>query len=286
MLVGDADQLPSVGAGNVLRDLIAAEAVRVVRLTEIFRQAGESQIVLNAHRINRGEYPLIRTRGTDFFLERRQTPAEVAASVVALVQTRLPKYMGLDSLRDIQVMAPMKRGDVGVFALNALLQAALNPPGRQAGAEPRRRDLPPGRQGDAGAQQLRPGLEARRRGRRRRVQRRHRLHPGRGPRERALTVEFDDGRVAEYDESLLDDLELAYCMSVHKSQGSEFDAVVLPLVSGPPMLMTRNLLYTAVTRAKRLVVLVGREGCVRAMVDNNHITRRYSALDLRLRGAL
>ena len=104
--------------------------------------------------------------------------------------------------------------------------------------------------------------------------------------ERALTVEFDDGRVANYDESLLDDLELAYCMSVHKSQGSEFDAVVLPLVSGPPMLMTRNLLYTAVTRAKRLVVLVGREGCVRAMVDNNHITRRYSALDLRLRGAL
>ena len=100
---------------------------------------------------------------------------------------------------------------------------------------------------------------------------------------RALTVAFDDGRVAEYDESLLDDLELAYCMSVHKSQGSEFDAVVLPLVSGPPMLMTRNLLYTAVTRAKKLVVIVGREGCVRAMVDNNHITRRFSALDLRLR---
>jgi len=96
-------------------------------------------------------------------------------------------------------------------------------------------------------------------------------------------VAFDDGRVADYDESLLDDLELAYCMSVHKSQGSEFDAVVLPLVSGPPMLMTRNLLYTAVTRAKRLVVIVGREGCVRAMVDNNHITRRFSALDLRLR---
>jgi exodeoxyribonuclease V alpha subunit len=104
-------------------------------------------------------------------------------------------------------------------------------------------------------------------------------------RARALTVEFDDGRVAEYDESLLDDLELAYCMSVHKSQGSEFDAVVLPLISGPPMLMTRNLLYTAVTRAKRLVVIVGRESCVRQMVDNNHILRRYSALDWRLRRA-
>ena len=103
---------------------------------------------------------------------------------------------------------------------------------------------------------------------------------------RALTVEYDDGRVAEYDESMLDDLELAYCMSVHKSQGSEFDAVVMPLISGPPMLMTRNLLYTAVTRAKRLVVLVGREDCVRAMVDNNRITRRYSALEKRLRGEL
>jgi exodeoxyribonuclease V alpha subunit len=102
-------------------------------------------------------------------------------------------------------------------------------------------------------------------------------------RAKTLTVAFDDGRVADYDESLLDELELAYCMSVHKSQGSEFDAVVLPLVSGPPMLMTRNLLYTAVTRAKRLVVIVGREGCVQAMVDNNHITRRFSALDLRLR---
>ena len=284
VMVGDVDQLPSVGAGNVLKDLIASETLRVVRLTEIFRQAGESQIVLNAHRINRGEYPEIRTRGTDFFLERRQTPAEVANSVVALVRTRLPNYMHLDSLRDIQVMAPMKRGDVGVFALNALLQAALNPPGdkpelNHGGAIFRRGDK---------VMQVRNNYD---------------LVWNRGSEEgegvfngdigyilavdrraRALTVEFDDGRVAEYDESLLDDLELAYCMSVHKSQGSEFDAVVLPLVSGPPMLMTRNLLYTAVTRAKRLVVIVGREGCVRAMVDNNHITRRYSALDMRLRG--
>ena len=284
ILVGDADQLPSVGAGNVLRDMIAAEVVRVVRLTEIFRQAGESQIVLNAHRINRGEYPEIRTRGTDFFLERKQTPAQVTQSVVALVSARLPKYMDLDSLRDIQVMAPMKRGDVGVFALNNLLQQALNPAGQ---GQP---ELSHGqtvfRRGDK-VMQVRNNYD---------LEWNRDDEDGEGVfngdigyiiavdrKERALTVEFDDGRVANYDESLLDDLELAYCMSVHKSQGSEFDAVVLPLLSGPPMLMTRNLLYTAVTRAKRLVVIVGRESCVRAMVDNNHIMRRYSALDVRLR---
>ena len=287
VLVGDVDQLPSVGAGNVLRDLIASGALPVVRLTEIFRQAGQSQIVVNAHRINRGEYPEIRTRDTDFFLERRQTAAEAAASVVALVKQRLPRYMNLDSLRDIQVMAPMKRGDVGVYALNAQLQAALNPGGDGVP------ELSHGgtvfRRGDK-VMQVRNNydLEWRREG-----------EDGQGAfngdigyilavdkRARALTVEFDDGRVAQYDEEVLDDLELAYCMSVHKSQGSEFEAVVLPLLSGPPMLMTRNLLYTALTRARRLVVIVGRESCVRAMVDNNHIARRYSALDARLRGEL
>ena len=284
ILVGDADQLPSVGAGNVLRDLIASEALRVVRLTEIFRQAGESQIVVNAHRINRGEYPVIRARQTDFFLERRESAVQASESVVALVSTRLPNYMGFDALRDIQVMAPMKRGDGGVYSLNALLQAALNP------ARPEVPQLTRGqtvfRRGDK-VMQVRNNYDLTwtRDG-----------EDGDGvfngdigyiaavdPRERALTVEFDDGRVAEYDEGLLDDLELAYCMSVHKSQGSEFDAVVLPLVSGPPMLMTRNLLYTAVTRAKRLVVIVGRESCVRQMVDNNRILHRYSALDRRLK---
>lgn len=284
VLVGDVDQLPSVGAGNVLRDMIDSGAVRVARLTEIFRQAEQSQIIVNAHRINRGQYPEIRNRDTDFFLERRQSPTEAAESVVALTRTRLPKFMGLDSMRDIQVMAPMKKGDVGVYALNALLQQALNP------ARPDTPEL------NHGGMAFRPGdkvmqvrnnydLEWRRDG-----------EDGQGVfngdigyikavdhRARTLTVTFDDGRVADYDESLLDDLELAYCMSVHKSQGSEFDAVVLPLVSGPPMLMTRNLLYTAVTRARRLVVIVGRESCVQAMVDNNHITHRYSALDVRLR---
>ena len=282
VLVGDADQLPSVGAGNVLRDLIASQAVTVVRLDEIFRQAEASQIILNAHRINRGEYPVIRTRDTDFFLERKETPAQVSDSVVALVGARLPKYMKLDPIRDIQVMAPMKRGDVGVFNLNARLQAALNPPGPPELI----RGQTTFRRGDK-VMQVRNNYD---------LQWRRDGEDGSGvfngdigyiaavdSRGRSLVVEFDDGRVAEYDESLLEDLELAYCMSVHKSQGSEFEAVVLPLLSGPPMLMTRNLLYTAVTRARRLVVIAGREGCVRQMVDNNRILRRYSALDWRLR---
>ena len=256
----------------------------MVRLTEIFRQAQQSQIVVNAHRINHGEYPVIRARQTDFFLERRETAAQASESVVALVRTRLPGYMNLDPLRDIQVMAPMKRGDGGVYGLNALLQAALNP---------EKPDVP----------QIVRGQTIFRRGDKvMQVRNNYDLtwtrddEDGDGVfngdigyivavdrKERALTVEFDDGRIAEYDEGLLDDLELAYCMSVHKSQGSEFDAVVLPLISGPPMLMTRNLLYTAVTRAKRLVVIVGRESCIRQMVDNNRIMRRYSALDWRLK---
>ena len=284
ILVGDADQLPSVGAGNVLRDLIAADVVRVVRLTEIFRQAGQSMIVVNAHRINRGEYPTLRNRETDFFMERRESVAQAAQSVVALVQTRLPNYMKLDSLRDIQVMAPMKRGDLGVFALNRALQQALNPA---------HRDKPELARGDVifrlgdKVMQVRNDYD---------IEWTSPEKDGTGAfngdigfvvsvnrRELELTVEFDDGRRAVYDSSMLDELEPAYCMSVHKSQGSEFEAVVLPLFSGPPMLMTRNLLYTAVTRAKKLVVLVGRESCVRQMVDNNHILRRYSALTERLK---
>ena len=281
IMVGDADQLPSVGAGNVLKDLIESGAVRVVRLKDIFRQAEQSQIVVNAHRINRGQYPVIRARDTDFFLERKDNPAQVMASVAALVQTRLPKYMGLDPVRDIQVMAPMKRGDGGVFSLNALLQSALNPP--RPGVPELARGQTIFRRGDK-VMQVRNNYDLCRQGDDGGVFNGDIGTIAAVDREaRALTVEFDDGRVADYDESLLDDLELAYCLSVHKSQGSEFDAVVLPLVGGPPMLMTRNLLYTAVTRAKRLVVIVGREGVVRAMVDNNRIMRRYSALDWRLK---
>lgn len=283
VLVGDKDQLPSVGAGNVLRDLIASGAVPVVTLTEIFRQAQSSMIVVNAHRINHGENPLLNQRNTDFFIERKDNPVLAAESVVALVNRRLPNYMQLDPLRDIQVMAPMKKGDAGVYAMNRTLQAALNP--RQQGKPELQRGDTSFRLGDK-VMQIRNNydIEWRRDGER-----------GSGifngdvgfityvdKGERKLEITFDDGREAEYGEAELDEIELAFCISVHKSQGSEFPCVVLPLITGPQMLMTRNLLYTAVTRAKKLVVIVGRENCVNAMVSNNHVTRRYSALADRL----
>ena len=286
ILVGDADQLPSVGAGNVLRDLIDSSTLPVVCLDEIFRQGRESRIITNAHRINRGEYPIIQNRDTDFFLERKETAAAAAESVVALVERRLPKFLSVDSLRGIQVMAPMKKGALGVHQLNSLLQGALNPPGRDKSELNRgdcvfrlgdkvmqvrnNYDLAWTRGGEAGEGVFNGDIGY--------IVALSRM-------DRELTVEFDDGRRADYDDSMLDELELSYCISVHKSQGSEFDAVVLPLLSGPPMLMTRNLLYTAVTRARRLVVIVGREACARQMVDNNRIQRRYSALRLRLTAA-
>ena len=287
VLVGDADQLPSVGAGNVLKDMIASDVVPVVKLTEIFRQAAQSNIVMNAHRINRGEYPVILNRDTDFFLERKQSLKEVAQNVVTLVKTRLPRYLGVDGVRDIQVMAPMKKGDAGVFELNRLLQAELNPP--RAGLREMKRADTIFRVGDK-IMQIKNDYE---------LEWEKDGEEGEGvfngdigyvaevdAEEGLLTVEFDDGRRAEYTGGELEELELAYCMSVHKSQGSEFEAVVLPLFAGPPMLMTRNLLYTAVTRAKRLVCITGREECVRRMIDNDHIDSRYSALEKRLRDEL
>ena len=282
VLTGDADQLPSVGAGNVLSDLIASGEIPVVKLTEVFRQAEKSAIVTNAHRINRGEMPVSNRKGTDFYMERMYTAEQAAQSVLNLVKTRLPGYFGFDALRDIQVMTPMKKGEAGVYAMNRRLQEALNP----------RNGKPQLSRGD---DHFRPGDKVMQ------IKNDYELEwsrdeeTGKGvfngdigfvkdldEEAKTLTVEFDDGRCAEYDADLLEELELAYCMSVHKSQGSEFQAVVLPLVAGPPMLLTRNLLYTAVTRAKKLVVITGREECVRAMVENNHVAARYSSLKDRL----
>ena len=294
LLVGDADQLPSVGPGNVLGDILESGMVPCARLTDIYRQSEQSRIVLNAHLINQGQMPLLNEKGTDFFFERRPFPREAAESVVALARNRLPGYLGYPAdkaqelaMRNIQVLAPAKKGECGVLRLNALLQEALNPEARE---KP---------QLTWGENTFRLGDKV--------IQTRnnydlvwHRKtasgwEDGSGifngdigfileadPGEHALTVRFDEERDVRYEAGDLEDLSLAYCLSVHKSQGSEFPVVILPVTGGPPMLLTRNLFYTALTRAKALVVLVGTEEVIRAMVENNHVARRYTTLALRL----
>ena len=287
IMVGDADQLPSVGAGNVLRDILDSGVVPSVRLTEIFRQDEKSMIVYNAHRINHGEAPRLNAKGSDFFFERASSPADAAGRIVELCAVRLPSFLGLDPVRQMQVLSPTKKGDCGVYALNQLLQSRFNPPA--PGKQERTRGDTTFREGDK-VMQTRNNyqLEWQKEGV-------FGWEKGQGvfngdigfvsgidPQERTLTVRFDDEREATYEGGDIDDLELAYCISVHKSQGSEFPVVVMPAVGGPPMLLTRNLLYTAVTRARRMVMIVGREAAIEQMIANANTRRRYSALRWRL----
>lgn len=283
ILVGDADQLPSVGAGNVLRDIIASDAIPYVSLQEIYRQDAESMIVVNAHRINHGNIPFLNNRGGDFFLERCDTAESAAACIGNLIATRLPAYLQMDPMRDMQVLSPMKKGDCGVWAINRLLQQKLNPP--SANVSERTYGDTLFRVGDK-VMQMKNNYQMAWTKEYSGV-----VEEGQGvfngdmgqilaidEEEKTVTVRFEDDREAVYEDARLEELELAYCVSVHKSQGSEFPVVVMPVVGGPPMLLTRNLFYTAVTRAKRLVVLVGREGAVSEMVKNATIAKRFSGL--------
>lgn len=298
ILVGDADQLPSVGAGNVLSDILQSDAVPSVRLTDIFRQDESSMIVWNAHLINSGQMPVLRTRDTDFFFERKILQSEAARTIAELLTARLPRYLGYareswraEAVRSIQVLSPAKKGDCGAIALNHLLQDALNP--EREGLDAILHGETEFRVGDKVIQTKNDyQLEYTRRtpfG----------TETGAGvfngdvgyvqhidPAEHLLTVCFDDDRLVTYQKQQLDALELAYCLTVHKSQGSEFPVVVMPVVGGPPMLMARNLLYTALTRARRLVVLVGREEVIAQMVRNDHVARRYTTLCDRLKAAV
>ena len=288
IMVGDADQLPSVGAGNVLRDILESDMVPAVRLTEIFRQDEKSMIVYNAHRINHGEAPRLNAKGSDFFFERASSPSDAARRIVELCAVRLPGFLGLDPVRQMQVLSPTKKGECGVWQLNQLLQERFNP------AAPHKNERTRGdttfREGDK-VMQTRNNyqLEWKREGV-------FGWENGQGvfngdigfvcdvdPQEHTISVQFDDERIAVYEGADIDDLELAYCISVHKSQGSEFPVVVMPAVGGPPMLLTRNLLYTAVTRARRMVMIVGREAAIDQMICNVNTRRRYSALCWRLR---
>ncbi len=266
ILVGDIDQLPSVGPGNVLMDLIASNCFPVVRLRTVFRQAAESGIIANAHRINTGQQPVFNQ--TDFFLIQRPDPVQALETVIEVVRQRLPRSFGLNPTRDIQVLAPMHRGDAGVTRLNEALQAALNPGGEPI---PRRTF----RVGDK-VMQLRNNYELE-------------VYNGdvgiitrANADDRMLHIAFED-RAVLYDFDDLDDLGLAYAATVHKSQGSEYPAVVLALLPQHYMMLQRNVLYTAVTRARRIVVIVGTPKAVALAVRNNTIARRNTRLTERLR---
>jgi len=285
LIVGDADQLPSVGAGNVLRDIISSGVIPTVRLSKIFRQEENSMIILNAHAINAGRVPEMSNKSKDFFFEACQDEVTAARTVLALCSKRLPGYFNIDPVRDIQVLCPQKKGECGVVRMNALLQQQLNPP---CGAEFKAGEYTL-RIGDK-VMQIRNNYDIKWR----RLTDKHVLQEGQGifngdigyvtlVESGGVTVTFEDGKEAYYDSALADDLMLAYAISVHKSQGCEFKVVVIPLISGPPMLYARNLLYTAVTRAKQVVMLVGRRQSVEMMVKNNIISKRYSCLDELLR---
>ena len=281
IFIGDADQLPSVGAGNILCDLIASDAFRVVRLTEIFRQSEESLIITNAHRINRGEMPDFDTKDKDFFFLPR-TNAQIADTVANLINVRLPRAYGEEIRKKIQVVTPARKGGAGTENLNRLLQSVLNPP-----AKNKKEHTAHGvifREGDK-VMQIRNNYD---------VPWVKGTVEGMGifngdigfiqkidEKEKEMTVVFDD-REATYEFNMTDELEHAYAITVHKSQGSEYPVVILPLYDCAPMLRTRNLFYTAVTRARDMVVLVGSREVAAQMVENNRQVLRYTAIRERL----
>lgn len=285
ILVGDTDQLPSVGPGKVLKDIISSNAIKVVRLTEIFRQAIESMIIVNAHKINKGDMPYLNTKENDFFFIKKASDTGALGEVIGLVNKRLPEFMSLKP-SNIQVLTPMRKGLLGVISLNNELQEVLNPPSKKKNEK-----IVSGiayREGDR-VMQIKNNYNT--------------VWESINTKEKGcgvfngdmgyiaaidkemncISVLFDEEREVIYDYSELDELELAYAITVHKSQGSEFPVVVIPIINAPSMLMTRNLIYTAITRAKSLVVLVGREECLKQMILNNHESKRYSGLEDRLK---
>jgi len=284
ILVGDVNQLPSVGPGNVLKDIINSHCFNVVMLTKIFRQAEGSDIIINAHKINAGEHIRLDNKSTDFFMLKRDNAGVITAVIINLVKNKLPNYVKATPF-DIQVLTPMKKGELGVEKLNKALQAALNPPSRDK------------KEKEYGSSIFREGDKVMQ------IKNNYQLaweiknslgitvQTGTGVFNgdsgiikeidffsESMLVEFDDNRLVVYSFSQLDELELAYAITVHKSQGSEYPAIVLPILDGPRLLFNRNILYTAVTRAKRCVVIVGSDSMVKFMIDNKNEQSRYSRL--------
>lgn len=284
VMVGDSDQLPSVGAGNVLKDIIDSDILTCIKLTEIFRQARESMIVVNAHRINYGEMPHLNDADNDFFFVNRDDPMTIPDTIADLCTRRLPAKYGFNSISQIQVLTPTRKSLIGVQNLNVILQDKLNPP------HPDKPEYSTNkctfRLGDK-VMQIKNNYQLE-------WEKIDDIECGLGvfngdvgfisdinKQKQKLTVIFDDKSV-EYDFMLLDELELAYAATVHKSQGSEFDAVIIPMCETHRLLMTKNLLYTAITRAKKLVVLVGQEETIRFYISNDNVQKRFSGLKNKL----
>ncbi|MGU8975852.1 SF1B family DNA helicase RecD2 [Clostridium perfringens] len=289
IIVGDVDQLPSVGAGNVLNDFIESGFTKVVRLNEIFRQGKESMIVVNAHKINKGEMPKLNEKGTDFFFIRNDIQEGILNTIIDLINTRLPKFnSNWDKLKSIQVLVPMKKGVLGVTNLNERIQNVLNPKAPYKKEKEFRSMV--FREGDKVMQ----------------IKNNYSLKwtriAGKGEHEglgvfngdmgfiesidlegKKLSIIFDDERRVIYDFMYLDELDLAYAITIHKSQGSEFPVVIIPAYMGAPLLMNRNLLYTGITRAKEMVVVVGIPKALKYMVDNTRSMERYSSLNWRIK---
>ncbi|EKQ50923.1 MULTISPECIES: ATP-dependent RecD-like DNA helicase [unclassified Clostridium] len=289
IIVGDVDQLPSVGPGNVLKDLIESEYIKVVRLREIFRQESESLIVVNAHKINQGEMPVLNQKDKDFFFINEESQERIVNTIIDLINRRLPKFnKSWDKLKDMQVLTPMRKGILGVTNLNTKLQEMFNPPSKDK-KEKTSRDIIL-REGDKVMQ----------------TKNNYTLKwirvSGFGESEgvgvfngdlgfiesideerKILTIIFDEERKVLYDFNFLDELDLAYATTIHKSQGSEFKVVIIPVFMGSPFLMNRNLLYTGITRAKQLVVVIGFQKALMYMVNNTNSIERYSALKYRIR---
>ena len=289
VLVGDVDQLPSVGPGSVLKDIIRSECFPVVRLTRIFRQAGESDIVVNAHKINSGEPVMLDNKSRDFFFLKRQDANVIISVIITLIQKKLPRYVEA-SPNEIQVMTPTRKGLLGVERLNQILQRYLNP------AEPGKTETEINgrlfRTGDK-VMQIKNNYQIEWE-----VSTRYGLTVDRGtgvfngdmgviteidPYTESLEVEFDEGRKVKYSFEMTEELELAYAITVHKSQGSEYPAVILPLLPGPRLLYNRNLLYTAVTRAKRCLTIVGSDVTFQEMIQNKSEQERYTSLAERIK---
>jgi exodeoxyribonuclease V alpha subunit len=281
ILVGDSDQLPSVGAGNVLGDIINSDVIKIVRLTEIFRQAQESMIVVNAHRINEGQPLFLNSKNKDFYFIQKEDNENIISEIIGLVDKRLPEYYKVDKIRDIQILSPMRKGDLGVTNLNIELQKYLNPPGKFKTEENFTRRIL--RVGDK-VMQVKNNYN-------KKWENEDKSETGEGiyngdigyiyhidKENKNIYVVYDEIKIVNYDYNELDEIEHSFCTTIHKSQGSEFPVVVIPISWAPPMLLSRNLLYTAVTRAKKLVILVGQTKYLEYMIKNNKTHNRYSNL--------